>query len=223
MQNTHKKCRMYYMIRGNSLCNFQARYRAHFHGSRMYERRRCRGVEGGGRGKEAVRGQAGANGGPIVFRKVKCPKITVNLCLDGRPWAQLCRITYCFGTFQFSEIKRFFAANLANVCLINCQGRSWNRRGVISCAPHTSFDEINGSVVNSERGELVRGSDPPFVHSAHSTAGDVWRAPIRLLLKNAWRPVCRKLRRKLSIASHRAKYRTLSGFDGQPQDNTSNL
>ena len=40
--------------------------------------------------------------------------------------------------------------------------RSWIRRGVISCAPHTSFDEINDSVVNSERGELVRGSDPPL-------------------------------------------------------------
>ena len=38
------------------------------------------------------------------------------------------------------------------------------RRGVISCAPHTSFDEINDSVVNSERGELVRGSDPPLVY-----------------------------------------------------------
>ena len=35
----------------------------------------------------------------------------------------------------------------------------------------------------SERGELVRGSDSPLVYSAHSTADDVWRAPIRLVLK----------------------------------------
>ena len=55
---------------------------------------------------------------------------------------------------------------------------------MISYSPHTSFDEINDSFVNSERGELGRGSDPPLVYSsAHSTAGDLWRAPIRLLLK----------------------------------------
>ena len=61
--------------------------------------------------------------------------------------------------------------------------RSWIRRGAISCFLHTSFDEINDSVVNSERGELVRGSDPLLVYSAHSTAGDLLRAPIKLLLK----------------------------------------
>ena len=54
---------------------------------------------------------------------------------------------------------------------------------MISCVPHPSFDEIDDSVVNSERGELVRGSDPPLVYSAHSTAGGLWRAPIRFLLK----------------------------------------
>ena len=37
--------------------------------------------------------------------------------------------------------------------------------------------------MNSKRGELVRGPDPPLVHRADSTAGDLWRAPIRLLLK----------------------------------------
>ena len=39
--------------------------------------------------------------------------------------------------------------------------RSWIRRGLISCPPYIQFDEINERVVNSERGELVRGSDPP--------------------------------------------------------------
>ena len=35
---------------------------------------------------------------------------------------------------------------------------------------------MNDSVVKYERGERVRGSDPPLVYSsAHSTAGDVWR------------------------------------------------
>ena len=61
--------------------------------------------------------------------------------------------------------------------------RSWNRRGVISCSPHISFDEINDSVVSSESVELARGSDPPLVYSGHSTAGDLWQAPTRLLVK----------------------------------------
>ena len=58
---------------------------------------------------------------------------------------------------------------------------SWTKIRVVSCAPHTSLDEINGSVVKSARGGLVRGSDPPLVYS--STAGRVWRAPTGLLLK----------------------------------------
>ena len=37
--------------------------------------------------------------------------------------------------------------------------------------------------MNSERGELVGGSDSPLVYNAHSTADDLWRALIRLLLK----------------------------------------
>ena len=61
--------------------------------------------------------------------------------------------------------------------------RSSIRRGAVSCTPHTSFDEINDGVVNSEHGELARGSDPPLVFSAHSTAGDLWRARSKVLLK----------------------------------------
>ena len=57
--------------------------------------------------------------------------------------------------------------------------RSWIRRGVISCAPHTSFGGTNDSVVKSEPGELAKGFAPPFVYSAHTTAGDIWRAPTK--------------------------------------------
>ena len=38
----------------------------------------------------------------------------------------------------------------------------WIRLGVFSCAPHTSFDEINDSAVNFDCGELVGGSDLPW-------------------------------------------------------------
>ena len=53
----------------------------------------------------------------------------------------------------------------------------------ISCPPHTSLEEVDDSVVSSEHDELVRGSGPPLVYSADTTAGYVWRAPTRLLLK----------------------------------------
>ena len=61
------------------------------------------------------------------------------------------------------------------------------------------------------------------MYSAHSTAGDLWRASIRLLLKHIWQLVYEKLRQKLSIVSRRAKNRILRGWDERPQDNTSNL
>ena len=48
---------------------------------------------------------------------------------------------------------------------------------------HFALDEINDTVVRSERGELAGGSDTPFVYRAHTTAGDMWRTPTRLLLK----------------------------------------
>ena len=48
------------------------------------------------------------------------------------------------------------------------------KRQAFACA---SFDEINDSVVKSERSELVRGSDSLLAYSAQRTAGDVWRAP----------------------------------------------
>ena len=88
---------------------------------------------------------------------------------------------------NFPEKNGFLAAIVVKICLKNSQAdlfsrRSWIKLGVISCAPHTPFDEIN-SVVKSERDELVSGFDTPLVYSAHSTTGDVWRAPIRLLFK----------------------------------------
>ena len=40
--------------------------------------------------------------------------------------------------------------------------------------------------MKSERGALVRGSDPPSGHSVHKTAGDTWRAPARRLILTIW-------------------------------------
>ena len=46
--------------------------------------------------------------------------------------------------------------------LENFSSISWIRRGVISCAPHISFDEIKDSVVKCERGELVGAPALPW-------------------------------------------------------------
>ena len=84
---------------------------------------------------------------------------------------------------KLSGRKRFLAAILTNIGLRNSQANVGLDAAQFRGSPQTSFDEINDSVVDSELGELVRGSDPTLVYSAHSTAGDLWRAPIRLLLK----------------------------------------
>ena len=104
-----------------------------------------------------------------------------NLCLDGHPWAQL--FASHFWNFPISRKKRTSGGDLGQCLLGKFTIRLWIRRGVISCAPHTSFDEINDSVVGSEHGELVRGSDLPLVYSTHTTAGDMWRAPTMRLLQ----------------------------------------
>lgn len=54
--------------------------------------------------------------------------------------------------------------------------------------------------MESARFKLVKGCDPPVVHSGHKTDGDVWRGPIKLLLKNTLRLVRAKRRQKFSIA-----------------------
>ena len=88
--------------------------------------------------------------------------------------------------------------------------RSWIRRGAISCFPHTSFDEINDNVVNSERSELVTGSDPPLVYSAHYTAGDLWRAPITLV-KNTFAGWCVENSDENSLSSPNGRKIDFSG------------
>ena len=48
----------------------------------------------------------------------------------------------------------------------------------------TDLDRQNQSNnMKSERGALVRGSDPPSGHSPHETAGDTWRAPAKRIIQ----------------------------------------
>ena len=118
----------------------------------------------------------------MEIQKFKFPKISAKLCLNRRLWTQFGNFPFYFS--RISGKKTTSRGDLDQHRPEKFSSRYWIRRGVTSCSPHTSFDEISDSVVNSERGELVRGSDPPLVYSAHSTASDLWRAPFRLLLKS---------------------------------------
>ena len=51
------------------------------------------------------------------------------------------------------------------------------RSGEIPSPRETSMDKTNACVMKSERGALVRSSDPPSGHSVLKTTGDRWRAP----------------------------------------------
>ena len=56
------------------------------------------------------------------------------------------------------------------------------RSGEMTSPGQTSIDKPNDCAMKSERGEPVRGSDPPSGHRVHKTTGDRWRAPARRLI-----------------------------------------
>ena len=56
------------------------------------------------------------------------------------------------------------------------------RSGEIPSPRQTSIDKTDDCAMKSERGSLVRGSDPSSGHSVHKTTSDMWRAPARRLI-----------------------------------------
>ena len=104
------------------------------------------------------------------------------------------------------------------------------RNGEIPSPRQTSIDKTNDCVMKSERGALVRGSDPPFGQSVYNTAGDTWRAPARRLIQTHWELMCRKQTTKILDASPMAKVdifsclgeeRTTSHATSRPLDHGS--
>ena len=94
-------------------------------------------------------------------QKFAFSKIPEFFCLNGRLWTQFGRIVfYNFPEFRKKMISR---GDLGQHRPEEFSSRSWIRRGAISCSSHTSFDEIIDSAINSGRGDLVGGSDPPLV------------------------------------------------------------
>ena len=69
------------------------------------------------------------------------------------------------------------------------QAKSFVRSGEIPSPGQKSIDKTNDCAMKSERGALLRGSDPPSGHSVHKMAADTWRAPARRLIQTL---LCRK-------------------------------
>ena len=57
------------------------------------------------------------------------------------------------------------------------------RSGEVPSPRQTWIDKTNDCAMKSERGVLVRGSDPPSGDIVHKTAGDTWWAPARRLIQ----------------------------------------
>ena len=92
------------------------------------------------------------------------------------------------------------------------------RSGEIPCPRQTSIDKTNDCVMKSERGALVRGSDPPSGHSIYNTAGDTWRAPARRLIQKrlaAGGYLVETRRQKISIPLRWQKTDLFSGSGGE--------
>ena len=64
-----------------------------------------------------------------------------------------------------------------------------------------SFDDINNSVVKFERGELVRGSDPPLAYKVHTTAGSLRPGPTMILFEDTFGDCCVENKDKHSPSS----------------------
>ena len=76
----------------------------------------------------------------------------------------------------------------------------------------TSIDKTNDCAMKSERGALVRGSDPPSGHSVYKTTGDKWRAPATRLITNTFGRCCVENRRHFSIPLRWRKKAIFSGL-----------
>ena len=122
--------------------------------------------------------------------------------------------------FRFNPRSR---CNSSRCCYL---GRSWAkigqrksqpnvRSGEIPSSRQTSIDKTNDCAMKSERGALVRGSDPPSGHSVHKTTGNTWPAPARRLIQTYFGRCCvpvENRRQKISIPLRWQKIGLFSGL-----------
>ena len=75
----------------------------------------------------------------------------------------------------------------------------------------------------SERGEPVRGSDPPSGHSVRKTTGNRWRAPARRLIQTHVDAAVQKTGDKILDPSPMAKNRPFFRFERRALDAAGNF
>ena len=80
--------------------------------------------------------------------------------------------------------KKILARSWVKIGLQKKTAKCLIQRGEIPSPRQTSMDNTIDCVMKSERGALVRVSDPPSGHSVHNTTGDMWRASARRLIQN---------------------------------------
>ena len=88
------------------------------------------------------------------------------------------------------------------------------RSGEIPSPAQTSIDKTNDYAMKSERGALVKGSDPPSCHSVHKTTDDMvgGGAGQASDTKHIWALLCRKQATKILDSSPMAKNRPFFRF-----------
>ena len=99
----------------------------------------------------------------------------------------------------FSE-KWIPGGNLGQELLQKFTSSSWIRSGEISCTPHTSFDEVNDSVVNLHVAGSLGALDVQCSHYGRSCVSGADQG----FVKNTFGGF-RKQRKKISIVSELAK------------------
>ena len=134
-------------------------------------------------------------------------KIPAKLCLNGRLWTQFGRfVSETFRKFRKKTISR---GDLGQHRPEKFSSRCWIRRGAISStlnvASSLGAPTSPWWTALTLRPVICGGRRPGFCY------------------KHMWRSVCRKLRRKLSIVSQRAKNRVLRGCDGTTPANSHAL
>ena len=77
-----------------------------------------------------------------------------------------------FKLFKNPEKKKILGRSWAKIGLRKCS-QMLIRSGEIPSPGQTSIDKTNDFDMKSERGALVRGSDPPSGHSVHKTTGEI--------------------------------------------------
>ena len=141
--------------------------------------------------------KTGDNGNATFPSKVRILKIPAKRFLYRSLWAKI--LEKKVSNFSKTPKKIIPGPILGQDRPENNSAKMFVRSVEILSPGQTSIDKTNDCAMNSERGALVRGSNPPYGHSVHITACDTWRAPARRLIQTHLSTCVENRRQKISI------------------------